>query len=49
MPLPTVQIRECLRATGEFLIKRRPPPELRDKLDFRTDISGQEVIIISVR
>ena len=49
MPLPDSQIRECLVATGEFLSKRRPPPEVRDKLDYRADINGQEVHIISVR
>ena len=49
MPLPAVQIRECLIATGEFLSKRRPPPELRDKVDYRADIYGQDVTLISVR
>jgi len=49
MPLSEVQIRECLKATGEFLTKRRPPPELRDKLDFHADINNQEVTILSVR
>jgi hypothetical protein len=49
MSLPDSQIRECLAATGELLSKRRPPAELRDKLDYRADINGQEVTIISLR
>jgi len=49
MPLSDVQIRECLAAAGEFLSKRRPPPDIRDKLDFRANINGQEVTIVSVR
>jgi hypothetical protein len=49
MPLPDTQIRECLAATGEFISKRRPPPEIRDKLDFRAAIEGQEVILFSIR
>ncbi len=49
MPLPDVQIRECLLATGEFLSKRRPPPEIRDKLDYRCYINGQEVTLVSLR
>ena len=49
MSLAELQIRECLGATGEFIIKRRPPPEVRDQVDLRADINGQEVTIISVR
>lgn len=49
MPLPDDQIRECLLATGEFLSKRRPPPEIRDKLDLQANINGQVVTIISIR
>ena len=49
MPLPDVQIRECLVATGEFLSRHRPPPEIRDKVDYRADIKGQEVTISEVR
>ena len=49
MPLPDAQIRACLKATGEFISKRRPPAEIRDKVDFRADINGQEVTLITVR
>lgn len=49
MPLPDAQIRECLKAAGEFISVRRPPPEIRNSLDYRADIRGQELTIISVR
>jgi len=49
MPLPDDQIRECLAATGEFLSNRRPPPNIRDQVDFRADIEGQEVTLFCVR
>jgi hypothetical protein len=47
--LPDVQLRECLRGVGTFLEKRRPRPELRDKLDYRADITGSDVVIVEVR
>ena len=49
MPLSDAQISECLRATGTFISKRRPPPEIRDKVDYRADIRGLEVTIALVR
>ena len=49
MPLPPLQLQECLSAVGAFLEKRRPGPEIRDQLDFRADISGSEVVIMEVR
>lgn len=49
MPLPDVQLRECMSAAGAFLEKRRPRPEIRDQLDFRADISESEVVIMEVR
>ena len=49
MALPDARIRECLAATGEFISRCRPPPEVRDKVDLRADIKGQDVIISSVR
>jgi hypothetical protein len=49
MPLPDDQLRDCLRAAGEFLTKRRPPPEIRNQLDYRVDINGQAVTIVSLR
>ena len=49
MLLPDTQIRECLAATGEFISKRRPPAEIRDKVDLRAAIKGQEVFLFSIR
>ena len=49
MALPEAQVRECLAAAGELLSKRRPPPEIRDQLDIRADIKGQEIILFTVR
>jgi len=49
MSLPQTQLRECLGAVGEFISKRRPPPEIRDKVDIRADINGQAMTIISIR
>lgn len=47
--LPPAQLQECLSAVGAFLEMRRPPPEIRDQLDFRANISGAEVVIVEVR
>ena len=49
MPLPDHQLRECLAATGAFLSKRRPGPELRDQIDYRADIDGQTLTLLCVR
>ena len=49
MPLSNTLIQECLRATGEFLTKRRPLPEIRDKVDIRANIKRQDVTVFSVR
>ena len=49
MALSETQIKECLRATGAFISKRRPPPHIREKLDYRADIRGTTITIVSVR
>ncbi|WP_414665150.1 DUF3024 domain-containing protein [Horticoccus sp. 23ND18S-11] len=49
MPLPETQVRAAFAAVGAFLEKRRPPVSIRDKLDFRADISGSDVFIVEVR
>ncbi|MDD2763927.1 MAG: DUF3024 domain-containing protein [Opitutaceae bacterium] len=49
MALPDTQVRACLKAVGAFLAKRRPPPEVRDRLDFHADISGSDLIVVEVR
>jgi len=49
MPLPDTQVAACLKAVGAFLEKRRPPLEIRDRLDFRADITGSDVVVVEVR
>lgn len=49
LALPDTQVRACLKAVGAFLAKRRPSMEIRDKLDFRADIDGSDLIIVEVR
>lgn len=49
MPLPELQLRECLGSAGAFLQERRPPPEIREKVDLRTNIKGQEFVLLEVR
>lgn len=49
MPIPDPQLRECLKAVGEFLEKKRPPPQIRGELDYRADIKGSDLMIVEVR
>jgi hypothetical protein len=49
MALSVTQVQECLRATGAFIAKRRPAPHIREKLDYRAEIDGSTVTVISVR
>ena len=49
MPLPPKQLKQCLGAVGAFLQKLRPPPEIRDKLDYHANITGCELVLIAVR
>jgi hypothetical protein len=49
MAIPENELRECLRAAGAFIEKRRPRPEIRDQLDLRADIEGSALVISEVR
>ena len=49
MALRDEQIRECFREAGAFLERRRPRAEIRDKLDYRADIVGSDLVIVAVR
>jgi len=40
---------EVLAQVGKFIENLRPPPEIREKLDFRADIQGAELILSEVR
>ena len=49
MALTGAALQECLRAVGVFLEKRRPPEEIRPKLDYEIHISGSTVQLVEVR
>lgn len=49
MPIPENELRECLRAAGAFIEKRRPRPEIRHLLDFRADIEKSALVLSQVR
>lgn len=49
MAIPAEQVRECLSAVAAFLIKRRPPPEMRHMIDYSVDINRSDVLMKSVR
>src|SRR5688500_16863411 len=49
MAITGAALQECLRAVGAFLEKRRPPEEVRPKLDYQAHINGSTVQIIEVR
>src|ERR1043166_2915057 len=49
MPIPESEMRTCLKAVGEFIEKIRPPFDIREKLDFRADIKGSELVVAEVR
>jgi hypothetical protein len=49
MPIPDDQLRASLRASGDFLQRRRPRPEIRDQVDLKIDIKGHELTVLEVR
>lgn len=49
MAFTTEQTASIESAMADFLIKRRPPEEIRDKLDLGWRIEGQSVVIYSIR
>ena len=49
MAVPKAELATCLAAVGEFLEKRRPPAEYRHQVDMRVDITGSDVVIVSMR
>ena len=49
MALSPSQLAECLREVGAFMKELRPPQELREKVDYRIDIVGSEIVLSSVR
>jgi len=49
MAIPQSELHKCLRATGAFVEKRRPKPEIRDRVDLRADIEGSALVLSEVR
>jgi hypothetical protein len=43
------QLTDVLADVGQFIERRRPKQEIRDKLDYRADIRGMEVVLSEVR
>jgi hypothetical protein len=49
MTLSEFEIKRCEKLVAEFILKRRPPPHIRAKLDLAFRISGQSIEIFEVR
>ena len=49
MPLTELETARIEAAMSGFMTKRRPPPEIRDRLDLGYRIDGQSVVIYSIR
>lgn len=49
MAFTELELRRYERFIANFMDRRRPPPEIRDKLDFCYRITGHSVVLYSVR
>ena len=49
MALSEFEIKKCEKAIEAFMIRRRPPEHIRDKVDLRYRIERQSVEIFGVR
>lgn len=49
MALTASQTADIEAAMADFLARRRPPAEIRDKLDLAWRIEGQSVVIFNIR
>lgn len=49
MPFRELEKKRCEKAIAGFMERRRPPPHIRDALDFGFSIKGQSVEIFEVR
>jgi hypothetical protein len=49
MPFTEFETARIEAAMSDFMAKRRPPVEIRDKLDLAYRIEGQSVVIFSIR
>ncbi len=48
MALSDLQIRKVEKAATEFLKKKRPPPDIRHKIDLGYRIEGQNVFVFEI-
>ena len=49
MPFTEFETARIEAAMSDFMAERRPPVEIRDKLDLAYRIEGQSVVIFSIR
>lgn len=49
MALTEIEIKRCEKAIASFLEHRRPPPEIREKVDLACRIDGHSVEIFEIR
>lgn len=49
MAISEFEIKRCEKELEKFMETKRPPPHIRDKLDFGYRITGQSVEIFEVR
>lgn len=49
MAFTELELKRCSRDLEEFMSQRRPPPEIRPKLDFGHSISEQSIEIFEIR
>jgi hypothetical protein len=49
MALSELEIARARRTIGDFIERRRPPPHIREQLDFAYRITGQSVELLEVR
>ncbi|MFH1356384.1 MAG: DUF3024 domain-containing protein [bacterium] len=49
MSFNDIQQKQIERAINNFMATKRPPPEIRDQLDFKIELKGQSIIIYEVR
>ena len=49
MALSELETARAMKTLGEFIERRRPPPHIRDQLDFAYRITGQSVELLEVR
>ena len=49
MPFTEFETARIEAAMSDFMAKRRPPVEIRDKLDLAYRIEGQSVVIFEIR